>query len=1608
MKNNFTLLRTSAFVMLLTALSFCTYAQKRQPKFVTKPFTNKVFIEERGQFAQRAAEQGIPFLEKVMYGVENGEFYTYFNQTGITFRFAEYKPIERDEEEDAREEREENHEESEEEEREKQKFERVWHTVNLKFVNANPLTEVVAAEKVKEYYNYAGYTNNAQYNFVPAYKKIKFGNIYPGVDAEFELPAEGGIKYQFIVKPGVTIPQIAFELTGNDGLAIDEKGNLLINSVFGNLTDHAPMAYTALSHTPVLVKYGVQRNRVNFQFSTPQISSPEGIVIDPWITATAFPATNSAFDIQEDAAGNVFVQGSTSNYQVQKYSPAGVLIWTYVTASIFLGDIAVDNPGNVYIVGGYSPGKRQKLDPNGVQQWQFSGLSEEWRLAFDYSKTTLTVGGYFVNPAGNNVGRFDTSTGAISNEIVYGEETRGIATDCNGDMFSLHVTFGYSGVAASNLLRKTNANFTPAGSVVDGFLLAEAETATGYAPNPLYGSSIYQGINALAVMGSYVYAFDGASVRRFNKTTLAFINSVAVPNGSVMMCSGIAADYCGNIYTGSLNGIVKFDSALTYQQTIAAPGVIYDILLSNAGELLVCGAGFLGNFNITCITPAALSATTNTGCEGAGPVTIAASGGLGPYTYLWQPNGETTASITNAPAGTYSYEVKDVFCNSYLDTLTVTARPVAVFGGTSTGSGGAGANSACAADIIQFTDNSTVSSGTIVSRVWNFGDGSPVDVTQNPQHAYSLPGTYTVTLIVTSNTGCADTSTVPVTVYPLPVADFSVPSFCPGVQGTFTNQSAISSGSITSYSWNFGDGSASSTLQSPAHTYSQSNTFNVSLSVTSNNGCVHDTTKAVTVSASPLAAFSATGGCISGATALTDLSTVTSPSTISSWAWDIDNNGTTDYSTASATHTFPTAGTYNVLLTVVSSAGCTDDTLVALTFFPTVTADFNTANVCQNAPAVFTDQSTGGVASWNWDFNDGSFSSSQNPSHLFSTAGTYTVQLLVTSGLGCTDSISKQLTVYPTPVIDFSTTPANGCVPLTVALNDLSSIATGSIVTWNWQAGTIFSSAQQNPGFSFTTAGTYNITLTITSDQGCTDSLVKSLDAYAQPVVNFSTTPASGCVPFNVALNDQSSIAAGTIVAWNWQAGNLFSSTQQNASFNFTAPGTYDVMLTVTSNQGCIDSLAKSITAYASPVVDFSTTPASGCVPLTVAFNDLSSIATGSIATWNWQAGTLFSSAQQNAGFSFTTAGTYNITLTITSDQGCTDSLVKSVTAYAQPAADFSTTPASGCVPFNVTLNDQSSIAAGTIVTWNWRAGNLFSSTQQNASFNFTSPGTNDVMLTVTSNQGCADSLTKSITAYASPVVDFEAIPAQGCVPLDVPINDLSTIAAGSIVSWNWQIENLFTSQQQNDNFSFTADGLYDVTLTVTSDMGCATTLTRADFIAAYPNPVAEFAADPWETELVNPEIKFSDLSTGNPVQWNWQFGTGEGSTLQNPSYSYREVGNFTVQLEIANQYGCTDSVTHTVDIFQTSTIFAPNVFTPNGDGNNDTWGVLATNVKFFELKIFDRWGEKIFESNDINKQWDGTYRGKPLSPGVFVYTYTIVNLKNATRNMKGSLTLIK
>ncbi|MCF8460719.1 MAG: PKD domain-containing protein [Flavobacteriales bacterium] len=1592
----------AAFMTLTQGMAVCQTASKG---LIIEPFVNKVFIEEKGQFKNRIERQSVAFDEPILFGVENAEFNAYFTQSGIHFRFAEYKTVPKGKRQLV------------ENEPESRGLETTWHSVDMLWENADPEVQILFGDKLHEYYNYALNGTDETINFAAAYSEIIYKDIYPGVDVIFELPKEGGIKYRFEVAAGATIPQIAMRWGGEVSLSLDGKGNLQIKTPTTVLVDHAPSAETLENKNDVPVSYVLDGNVVSIKIASNDIDLSDGFIIDPWIYNTSYPAINRAHDIQEDAAGNIVVHGNHTNFQVQKFTAVGVLQWTYVSYSQFLGDIAVDDPGNVYIVGGYSAGKRQKLDPAGVQLWTFAGLVEEWRLAFNYSKTVLTIGGYFQDPGANNLALFDVNSGAISNEIIYGAETRAIATDCNGDMYSMHVTFGGTGVAASNLLKKTNANFTPAGSIQTGFLLAEFEAAAGYVPNPVYNPSvIYQGFNGLVVSGPYLYMTDGTTVKRVNKNSLAILNSTPLVGGVKLGNGGLAADLCGNIYAGSLNGIAKYDSLLNYIETIPTPGAVYDIIFGTTGELLVCGAGFIGSFAINCTTPPPIVASANNACDGTGSISINVAGGLAPYTYEWQPGGLTTNPISGLPAGVYTYTVNDAFCRTFIDSVEIYEIPTPTFTVSGVNTTNVNPNSVCLGEEVAFADNSIANDGTIVSWDWDFGDGNTSSV-QNPTHTYATAGTFDVLLVVETSFGCLDSIPLQVTVDPLPSADFTVADECLGVSSDFVDGTTIASGTITAWSWDFGDGNTSS-AQNPTHQFTTAATHTVDLTVTSANGCSASTQSSAVVFVLPQADFTYPTTCVNDPTNLLDAS-VAGDGTINSWQWDVEGS---TLNGASVQHTFSAAGTFPVQLLVQDQFGCTDSITrqVIISVRPSMSVAVNDA--CAGTQFAFTNSSSiqsGTIASTHWDFGDGNTSNTVSPTNTYVNAGVYNVILYMESDLGCATDTTFQVEAYPNPVAGLQW--QNQCDGAAITFTETTAVAApGQLLAsdWNMGDGTILNDTQV-PNHLYAGFGDYSVQLSVETQHGCTDSENYLISVHAVPTADFSFT--NICETDSVLFADQSTIPQGNITTWQWSFGNGQTFYGSNPGYqSYAADGTYPIQLTVTSDSGCVHVFDDVIEVYPTPIANF--TFDSVCYPLAVQFTDLSD-PNGSyaISQWAWAFSNGQSSQIQSPAIAFPQFGAYGATLTITNTAGCKDVIsLGNALVHPLPVADY-TANLQHCHLQTLIYTDQSTLPVlsnDQIVSWQYNFGDASTSNSPDGTHDYALAGFYNLELTIITNHGCEDAITKTVEVWPLPTVAFTADPQEGCDPLLVNLIDQSSIPAPySIGSWRWNV-----GDESDDVLSPNPVHLYDpilalphdsatydVTLYVTSVNGCVDSLSQLELITVHPVPQAKFSTDPEKlASIVNPLFLFTDLSTENVSTWSWAFGDGQISSDQNPEHTYPDTGTYVITLIVNTDFGCTDRVSYIVKVEPYFSFYIPSAFTPNGDGRNESFFGAGEHLTEYNMQIFNRWGEMIFESNEQDFHWDGSYKGAQVEAGQYVYRFVVLDWDGNQHQYTGGVNLLR
>ncbi|MEZ5335295.1 MAG: PKD domain-containing protein [Methanolobus sp.] len=299
----------------------------------------------------------------------------------------------------------------------------------------------------------------------------------------------------------------------------------------------------------------------------------------------------------------------------------------------------------------------------------------------------------------------------------------------------------------------------------------------------------------------------------------------------------------------------------------------------------------------------------------------------------------------------------------------------------------------------------------------------------------------------------------------------------------------------------------------------------------------------------------------------------------------------------------------------------------------------------------FTDLSTNSPDSWLWDFGDGNTSSSQNPTHVYVTPGTYNVSLNATNAGGSNVSTRlSYITTAATPVSSFTSNVTTGSAPLSVAFTDTS---TNSPTTWLWNFGDGNTSTSQNPTHTYATAGIYNVSLNA-SNLGGSDIITHSeyITVIATPVANFTSNVTSGVIPLVVSFTDTSS---NDPTVWLWSFGDGNTSTSQNPTHTYVTAGTYNVSLVATNLAGA-DQLTQAsyITAVTTPEANFTADVTSGTAPLSVSFTDQSA---NTPASWFWDFGDGSNSTEQNPTHIYTEAGTYNVSLNATNAAGSNTSV---------------------------------------------------------------------------------------------------------------------------------------------------------------------------------------------------------------------------------------------------------------------------------------------------------------------------------------------------------------
>lgn len=635
---------------------------------------------------------------------------------------------------------------------------------------------------------------------------------------------------------------------------------------------------------------------------------------------------------------------------------------------------------------------------------------------------------------------------------------------------------------------------------------------------------------------------------------------------------------------------------------------------------------------------------------------------------------------------------------------------------------------------------------------------------------------------------------------------------------------------------------------------------------------------------------------------------------IISYKWSF-GDGSTGSTQANPTHFYQQPGIYTVTLIVFTNSS--SDTLVKQNYIrvfaaPTVIFTQNTTSGCVPLTVNFSDLTQVGdtsIASWFWDFGDGSNSTLQNPTHVYNTAGNYNVALFITDKNGCTGEklIVNHINVITNQIdANFTIDKPLGCsLPHTASISNTS---TGTNLNYYWNFGNGDTSTAQNPpSQTYNQFGAFNVQLNITNSIGCKDSIIKTI-TINEFIGNFSIDTINGCAPFNAQFTD---LTIGS-TTWSWNFGDGGVATVKNPSHIFANSGQYTVSLIV-GNANCSDTISKdiNITVFPKPTINFTVNDSTLCeIPKTVNFTYTGS----TVNSWNWNFGNSTTSSDQNPQATYSTVNNFTVSLSVIDENNCSNSLTK--TNYIKvvlPNAIFNFDNQKGCKPLTVNFSDIST-SFENIDYWEWDFGDGSPlSFNQNPNHLYTDTGSFNVSLVISNVEGCSDTviINNAILVGDHKTVNFSPQDTVGCYKFNVTFSDLSSDVGDE---WKWDFGDNSNSALQNPSHTYADTGYFDVSLIV-GFHGCYDTLRVDSVVQVWP-PVAKLSGN----QLIGCEYPHVVTFTDESIladSWEWDFGDTQTFVGQSPPpHTYNNPGFYDVWIFAENTtFNCRDSAMVTVRV---------------------------------------------------------------------------------------------
>lgn len=818
---------------------------------------------------------------------------------------------------------------------------------------------------------------------------------------------------------------------------------------------------------------------------------------------------------------------------------------------------------------------------------------------------------------------------------------------------------------------------------------------------------------------------------------------------------------------------------------------------------------------------------------------------------------------------------------------------------------------------------------------------------------------------------CADTHIVSIKVYPELEADIIMSDTvnCNPLISTITNNTNMVPGS--SFSWYIDDLFYSSEASPPeltqTNTTNYDTTHNVFLYGRSQYGCRDTASQAIEIYAGLDAFFSlAPSSICSGDSFLIDQSYTGGG--IANREWDFFGEGTSNETANRFYHTFDNATssspiTKEITLTLYNSHSCSDTWTDTIVVYPLVTADFDIdeSAVCFPHKTVFTNNSINAHRA-NWSFGDGASSIEIDPNYYYNNFSpvndnTYNVKLTAISDYKCTDTLTKQVTIYAKPDADFYFPIAVSCPPFDAEMINNSQ---GANLTYNWDFSGEETSTEINPTHTYTNSTSsiqeQPITLIVQSDKNCSDTLVKPVRVYPDVNVDFEFSSNQGCSPLEVAFTGDTS----NVLQMIWYVNGKAFSTIKDPSYRFVndTPGdeVFDIQFTAQSLYNCKADTTKQFTVFPAPIAEFIPRP----LP-------------------------------------------------------------------AQYGIENDMTP--------ITIDNQTLFQDAWVYEWDYGDGTINNETASIFDYNYgamfwgVNSEDNKIPVQMTAwnanNPECRDSVVHDVIIYPPlPEVNI-AEDVTGCQPFTVDFSAITKYNYDSIYHWDFGFDQAISSEE-TPSYTYNEPGTFMVTLTVDGEGG-----STKDYkmITVNPKPIADFSFndsvvfDSSQTKGYDWINFYNHTSYASTYAWYFDvesnfWGTPD-SDKRDPSWHYDEVGEYYIGLVAHSGDGCSDTLVYPnpIQVITEGNIEYPTAFLVSPDGPADEYDTKGRNryvfypisggIEEYHLEIYNRWGARIFESEEVVRGWNGYIEGEPAKQDVYIWRARGIYSNGQPFDISGDVTLI-